>query len=86
MKDFFLCLLSPLKPLYRLWMKFAHFIGRISTAVFLTFFYVIFLGVAKLVTVLARKDLMDAKWKDRPSYWKKRDFFKADKESLLKPY
>lgn len=75
-----------LKTLYRLWMKFAHFLGRINTAIFLTLFYVIFLGVAKLATVLARKDLMDAKWKDRESFWRKRENFNADKENLLKPY
>lgn len=67
-------------------MKFAHFIGRINTAVLLTVFYFIFLGMARTVVLFLKKDLLDEGWKDRPSYWKKREKFKYEKDAFLKPY
>ena len=79
MKQFF-------KALYRGWMKFAHVLGRINTAILLTLFYFLFLGLAKLITVISRADLLDNRWKDRPSFWRGRKGFKADKAALLKPY
>ena len=79
MKKFF-------KALYRAWMKFAHFIGRINTTLLLTFFYFLIMGLAKLVALVLRKDLLDSSWKDRPSYWKKRGEFKMDEEAFLRPY
>ena len=75
-----------LKTLYRLWMKFAHALGRVNTLIFLTLFYFIFLGIAKAVCVIAGKDPMDSKWKDRKSYWRQRTHFKVDRETCLKPY
>ena len=74
------------RPVYRVWMKFAHFIGKINTAILLTLFYFLFLSIAKLVTVLGRKDLLDERPGDRASYWRKRENFKVDKEAFLKPY
>lgn len=74
------------KSIYRLWMKFAHLIGRINTVILLTLFYIVFLGVTKLAAVLLRKDLLDQSWRDRPSYWKPRKDFKLSKEAFLKPY
>ena len=79
MKQFF-------KALYRVWMKFAHFIGRINTAILLTLFYFLFLGAAKLITRIYGADLLDSRWQDRPSYWRSRKGFKADKAAFLKPY
>ena len=79
MKQFF-------KALYRGWMKFAHFIGKINTAILLTLFYFLFLGFAKLITIISRADLLDSRWRDRPSYWKKRENFLCTKETFLKPY
>ena len=75
-----------LKTLYRLWMKLAHAIGRVNTAILLTLFYFIFFGFARLITLIAGKDLMDSRWKDRESYWRPRKDFKADRETLLNPY
>lgn len=67
-------------------MKFAHFMGRINTAVLLTIFYFLFLGIPRVVTALLRKDLLDERWKDRPSYWKRRADFRCTREAFLKPY
>ena len=75
-----------LKAIYRGWMKFAHFIGRINTAIILTLFYAVFIGVGRIALFILRKDILDLRFKDRPSYWKKRQDFKADIPSFLKPY
>lgn len=75
-----------LKAFYRLWLKVAHAIGRVNTAILLSLFYFLFLGAAKLVTVLAHKDLLDQKWRDRPTYWRKRQDFRTVREEFLKPY
>jgi len=75
-----------LKQLYKIWMKFAHLIGRVNTAILLTLFYFLFLGVAKLVTVLLRKDLLDERLGDRASYWRKREGGIIPPENFLKPY
>lgn len=75
-----------LKRLYRGWLKFAHFIGRVNTVILLTLFYFLFLGVAKLVALLLRKDLLDARLGDRASYWRKREGGIIPPENFLKPY
>lgn len=79
-------MLQWLKSLYRAWTKVAHFIGRINTIILLTFFYFIILGIAKLVTLVSRKNLLDSKLGDRASYWKERKGFKLEKQAFLKPY
>ena len=75
-----------LKALYRGWMKFAHLIGKVNTAILLTIFYYTIMGLARLVTLLGRRDLLDQRLGDRPSYWKTRTNFKASPEAFLKPY
>lgn len=75
-----------LKPLYRVWMKFVHVIGKINTVLLLSLFYFVFLGIAKLFATLSRKNLLDSRWKDRESYWKKREHFQVNREAFLKPY
>ena len=67
-------------------MSLARVIGRVNTAILLTLFYFIFLGVAKAGVLLARKRLLDEGWKDRPSYWRKRGELPPDRASFLKPY
>ena len=75
-----------LKWIYQPILKVAHFIGKINTAILLTIFYSIFLGLAKLTEVILRKDPLDMRWKDRESYWKKRKQFQIDQSTFLEPY
>lgn len=77
---------NALKFLYKIWMTIALFIGRVNTAILLTLFYFLFLGIAKVAALLTGKDLLDERWKDRPSYWKKREKLPVDRVSFLKPY
>jgi len=86
MKRFLSKVLSILKVLYRPILKVAHLIGRVNSFVLLTIFYYIFLGSARLGTLVVRKDLLDMRFKDRTSYWKQRPNFKIDRESLREPY
>ncbi len=74
------------KSLWEGWKKTAHFIGRVNTAILLTLFYFLFLGITKGFMVLSGKDLLDEKWKDRTSYWRRREGFKVDREAFRKPY
>jgi hypothetical protein len=71
---------------YRAWMKFAHIIGKVNTTILMTLFHILIIGIGKIVTLFGRKDLLDSKWKDRESYWRKREYFEVTKENLLKPY
>ncbi len=75
-----------LKMVYRWILKIAHFIGRINTTILFTLFYFFFLGIAKAVVLLGRKDLLDQRWKDRESFWKERKNLNLTRESLLNPY
>lgn len=74
------------RDIYGRWLKLAHLIGRVNTAILLTVFYAIFIGVAKVVSVVLRKDLLDRQWKDRESYWKQREGWLKDRTSFLNPY
>ena len=74
------------KLLYKGWMKFAHALGKINTAILMTLFYFLFLGFTRIFVLVFRKDLLDSRWKDRPSYWRKREDFKIEREKFLKPY
>lgn len=75
-----------LKSLYRVWMKIAHFIGRVNSTILLTIFYVVVLGLGKLAVALSGKDPLDSRWRDRTSYWRKRENFKVDRNKFLRPY
>ncbi len=76
-----------LKLLYRSWMKFAHAIGRVNTVILLTVVYVIIFGGAKIISLFSGKDMLESNLNPQmPSYWKKRENFKTDKDAFLKPY
>lgn len=55
--------------LYSYWMKFALALGKVSTAVLLTLFYVLAIGPVAIAFKLFGKDLLDRKAEHRTSYW-----------------
>lgn len=63
-----------LKPLYKQWMKGAHFIGSVITGAILSvLFYVVF-GIAGIILRLIKKDLLDKRIdKSVDSYWINRE-------------
>lgn len=76
---------KPFKVLYRGWMKIAHAIGKVNTLLLLTIFYFLILGIAKLIVLILRKDLLGLRQKGS-SYWKERKDFTLDRNAYLKPY
>ena len=77
-----------LKLLYKGWMKFAHAIGRVNTAILLTIFYFTILGIGRIALFFLKKDLMDSRRNDSPnaSYWKKREGFTLERTAFLRPF
>ncbi|MBI4550066.1 MAG: hypothetical protein HY714_03990 [Candidatus Omnitrophica bacterium] len=70
----------------RLWMAFARGVGRANTLILLTVIYAVVFGAARGIAWLLRKDMLDGRWKDRASYWRRRTDFKTDRADYLKPY
>lgn len=61
------------KILYAHWLAFGHTIGRVATPVQLFLVYVLVFGASRLATLVARKDLLDRRFRTRPSFWTHRD-------------
>ena len=65
---------SILRPVYRIWMLLAYFIGGIVSRVILTVLFYVVLTPTGLVLRLFGKDVLDQRFeKDRESYWIKKD-------------
>ena len=61
------------RQLKRLWMKFAHVVAVVNTAILLSLFYVLVVGPLWLVIRILRKDYLQTQFNTRPSYWRDRD-------------
>lgn len=79
-------MLDFLKALWRGWKKVAHVIGVVNTTILLAVFYLVFLGFAKSISLLLKKDPLASKAGDLEGYWNIRKGFLAQKEAFLKPY
>ena len=78
---------SVLRPVYRLWMLLAYFIGGIVSRVILTVLFYVVLTPTGLVLRLFGKDVLDKKFeKNRESYWVKKDLTGITKEQYKKMY
>lgn len=63
--------LPAIRPLYRVWMKGARFIGEIMNFVLLSVIFYVFFSITGIVLRLLRKDLLDQKIdKSAKTYWK----------------
>lgn len=63
--------LKAIKPLYRVWMKGAHFIGGIVNFLLLSVIFYVLFGFVGIVLRLIRKDLLDERIdKSAKTYWK----------------
>jgi len=68
-----------LKPINKIWMTMAIFLGWVMTRVLLTIFFYIVLTPAGLIVRLFGKDLLDRKAdKDKKSYWQNKEKKKFD--------
>ena len=78
---------SVLRPIYRIWMLLAYFIGGIVSRVILTVLFYVVLTPIGLVLRLFGKDILDEKFdKRRESYWVKKDLSGHTKEQYGKMY
>ncbi|ODS29833.1 MAG: hypothetical protein SCARUB_05065 [Candidatus Scalindua rubra] len=78
---------SILRPVYRLWMLLAYFIGGIVSRVILTVLFYFVLTPTGLVLRLFRKDLLNQKsCENCDSYWVKKDLSAHTKEQYKKMY
>ncbi len=79
--------LPAIKPLYRVWMKGARFIGEIVNFVLLTVIFYLFFGIAGIILRLMRKDLLDERIdKNAQSYWKTIRFDANERERYTKQF
>ncbi len=79
--------LQSIKPLYRVWMKGARFIGEIVNFVLLPIIFYLFFGLAGIILRLMRKDLLDQKIdKSAQSYWKTITLDSLDRDQYTKQY
>ncbi len=78
---------SILRPVYRLWMLIAYFIGGIVSRVILTVLFYVVLTPTGLVLRLFRKDLLNQKFCENcDSFWVKKDLSTHTKEQYKKMY
>ena len=76
-----------LRPIYKIWMLLAYFIGGIVSRVILTVLFYFVLTPTGLVLRLFGKDVLDKKFeKNRESYWVKKDLSGRTKEQYGKMY
>jgi hypothetical protein len=78
---------SVLRPIYKIWMLLAFFIGGIVSRVILTVLFYVVLTPIGLVLRLFGKDILDKKFdKRRKSYWVKKDLSGHTKKQYGKMY
>ncbi len=79
--------LAAIKPIYRVWMKGARFIGEIVNFVLLSVIFYLFFGLVGIILRLMRKDLLDEKIdKSAQSYWKTIRLDDSDRDRYSKQY
>lgn len=61
-----------LKLIYQYWMKFARVLGRIQTAIILFLIYFLCLGPISLISFIFRRDFLDKRFVDKPTFWRAR--------------
>ena len=78
---------SKLRPIYRTWLRIAHFLGRVVTTVILTLAYYLVITPAALVKRLFGGSPLPFKPdKDCPSYWVTREEPAQPRERFLKRF
>ena len=78
---------SVLRPVYRIWMLLAYFIGGVVSRIILTVLFYVVLTPTGLVLRLFGKDVLDQRFeKDRESYWIKKVLSDHTKDQYRKMY
>ena len=83
----FIIMPAQMRPLYASWLKVAHFIGRITTAVILTLtFYLVIAPTALFKRLLGGRPLPTSPDKTTTSYWVTRPEPAQPRERFAKRY
>jgi len=83
----FIIIPSPLRPIYTIWLKIAHFIGRIVTTLILTLLYYLVITPSALIKrMIGGRPLPVGPNKQKMSYWVARIEPAQTKERFLKRY
>ncbi len=72
--------------LYRQWMRFAHVLAVINTAVLLTLIYIVVIGPGFVVTRLLGIDSLDRSMKPKASYWRPRERARHQLEDVKRQF
>ena len=78
---------GPLRPAYVAWLKFAHFVGQVVTALMLTLaFYLVITPSGLIKRVFGGRALPVKPDKEAPTYWVERKEPAQPKERFLKRF
>ena len=74
------------KALWAGWKKFAHKLGVFNTKVILTITYFIIMAIASIITTILRRDLLDRKFKEKPTFWIDREPYSPTLEDARRQF
>jgi hypothetical protein len=78
---------KPLKPVFKGWLKIAHFLGQVVTTVILAIaYYLVITPAAFIKRIFGGAPLPTKPDKNISSYWVKRDEAAQSKEQFLKRF
>jgi len=76
-----------LRPVYRIWMKAAHFLGVVISATIIAITFYFIFGLIGIVLRLAGKDMLDQKSdQKKTSHWIKRENHSFEPDSYRRQY
>ena len=76
-----------LEPLYKQWMRVAHLIGSVITAILLSVLFYLIFGIAGIILRLLRKDLLDQRIDHAASsYWINKDQIDFNKDHYTRQF
>ena len=79
-------LLKALKKIWETWKKIALKIGAGVTAVLLSVVYFVGIGITSVIMKLARKDTLDKRFTDAPTFWLKKEKTEASLERAKRQF
>lgn len=72
--------------IWRGWKKFAHVLGIVNTRILLTVSYFVIFAIASLITMFARKDLLDRRMTRAATYYRDHEPIHASLETARRQF
>lgn len=70
--------MNPFKVFYRYWMSFAKKLSIIPTTIILFIIYFGGIGIISIINFISRKDFLDKRLNDKPTYWHEKEYIPTD--------